>query len=87
MLIYSKMRTYNRIMLPHYNPNRKPLTRWDRFTSWLEDAEPYIVIFCIIGAIYLFFALLMPKCPKCDTYIHPMNNYCAKCGHQLRTTD
>lgn len=81
------MRTYNRIMLPQYNPKRKPLTMWERFISWFEDAEPYIVIFCIIGAIYLFFALLMPKCPKCDTYIHPMYNYCAKCGHQLRTTD
>ena len=33
-------------MLPYYNTKRKPLTRWERFTSWLEDAEPYIVTDC-----------------------------------------
>ena len=73
-------------MLPYYNPNRKPLTRWERFTGWLEDITPYIVIFGIIAATCLFFIWLMPKCPECDAYIHPMDTYCSKCGHQLRTT-
>ena len=74
-------------MLPHYNSKRKPLTRWERIASWFEEAMPYIYIFYIITAIHLFVWWIMPKCPECDEYVHPMAVYCSECGHQLRTTE
>lgn len=74
-------------MLPHYNPSRKPSARWDRFTDWLDYIRPYIVIIGIVGAIYMFFYWMMPRCAECNHFVHPMDVYCAQCGHQLRTTD
>ena len=72
-------------MLPHYNPNRKPLTRWERFKDWLDDITPYVTFIGIVVGICLFFWFMMPRCPECDSFIHPMDAYCGKCGHQLRT--
>ncbi len=74
-------------MLPSYDPNLKPLTRWERITSWFEEAEPIILLLCLFGGIILIFMLIVPKCQECDHYIHPMDVYCSNCGHQLRTTN
>ena len=40
-----------------------------------------------VAAIFLFFWWLMPRCPKCDRIVHPMDVYCSGCGQQLRTTN
>lgn len=71
-------------MLPHYNPNRQKPTRWARFKWWLEDLMPYAIVIGCVAAILLFFWWLMPRCPKCDRMVHPMDIYCSECGHQLR---
>ena len=76
-------------MLPHYNPNRNPQTRWERFMDWLEDKSllfenPLFIFFCIMVAVWLFIMTLMPRCPKCDIIVHPMDVYCPHCGKQLR---
>ena len=59
---------------------------WERFTDWLIDIWPIVVTLGITAGIVLFFMWLMPQCPECNEYIHPMDTYCSKCGHQLRTT-
>ena len=74
-------------MIPHYNPNRQKPTKWKRFMWRMKDLVLYVVIVTIISAVILFFLWLIPRCPKCDNFIHPMDVYCGKCGHQLRTTD
>ena len=72
-------------MLPHYIRETIKPTRWERFKWWLDDIMPYVWFFGIIGGICLFFWFMMPRCPECDSFIHPMDAYCGKCGHQLRT--
>ncbi len=77
-------------MLPRYTncltrSNRPSPTRWERFTDWICDLTPYKVFAVIAAAVILFFMYIIPHCPKCDSCIHPMDVYCSKCGHQLRT--
>lgn len=71
--------------MPTYNPNRNPLTRWESLKSWIEDNTPYIIVIFLIIAVVAFFYFIVPRCPKCDHDIMPMDTYCSKCGYQLRT--